>query len=120
VVGISWYARNESIQAKRTHRDSWIDRIPILFLFAAPLLALAYLVLWNNLDPIRTFLVNLVGLLAGGVAFFAILEMRKAKKVPLGKGFPCSSQGSVRWMPPSFLFMLPYWLDPASSSEHLL
>ena len=41
------------------------------------MLALAYLVLWNNLDPIRAFLVNSVGLLAGGVAFFAILKMRQ-------------------------------------------
>jgi hypothetical protein len=86
VVGISWYARNESIQQKNPHRDSWIDRLPILLLFAAPLLALAYLVLWNNLDPIRTFLVNLAGLLAGGVAFYAILEMRKAEEGSIGKG----------------------------------
>lgn len=86
VVGISWYARNESIQQKNPERDQLLDRFPILFLFAAPLLALAYLILWNNLDPIRTFLVNLVGLLAGGVAFFAILEMRKAKEGSVGKG----------------------------------
>jgi hypothetical protein len=43
-------------------------------------------VLWNNLDPIRTFLANLVGLLAGGVAFYAILEMRKGQEGSIGKG----------------------------------
>jgi len=55
-------------------------------LFIVPLISLAYLVLWNNLDPIRTFLVNLVGLLAGGIVFFAILEMRKGQKGSIGQG----------------------------------
>lgn len=77
VVGISWYARTESNRQKEEVTDRLIDRVPILFLFGVPMLALAYLVLWNNLDPIRVFLVNLVGLLAGGVAFFAILKMRQ-------------------------------------------
>ena len=57
VMGISWYARTESKASENEDdKDSFADRIPILLLFIVPLLALAYLVLWNNLDPIRVFL----------------------------------------------------------------
>ena len=58
VMGISWYARNESYRQKEDDFDRLVDRIPILFLFGVPMLALAYLVLWNNLDPVRVFLVK--------------------------------------------------------------
>lgn len=87
VVGISWYARSESKSPQtQKHQSSLLERIPIVLLFIVPLISLAYLVLWNNLDPIRTFLVNLVGLLAGGIVFFAILEMRKGQKGSIGQG----------------------------------
>jgi len=87
VIGISWYARNEGkLPEKEEGNNSILDRIPIVLLFIVPLISLGYLVLWNNLDPIRVFLVNLVGVLAGGVAFFAILQMRKEEKGAVGKG----------------------------------
>ena len=87
VVGISWYARTESkSSANDDTPGSLIDRMPILLLFIVPLISLAYLVLWNNLDPIRTFLANMVGLLAGGIAFFAILKMRENQEGSVGKG----------------------------------
>jgi len=87
VIGISWYARNEGkLPEKEEGNNSILDRIPIVLLFIVPLISLGYLVLWNNLDPIRVFLVNLVGVLAGGVAFFAILQMRKDEKGAVGKG----------------------------------
>ncbi|MEK9772654.1 MAG: UbiA family prenyltransferase [Opitutae bacterium] len=87
VVGISWYARSETKSSEQKDKaDRLFDRIPIVLLFIAPLLSLAYLVLWNNLDPIRTFLVNLVGLLAGGIAFFAILKMREGQEGSIGQG----------------------------------
>ncbi len=81
VAGISWYARNESNgSAKKDTTFTLLDRIPILLLFIMPLIALAYLVLWNNLDPIRVFLVNIVGLSAGCIAFFAIIKMRQEEE----------------------------------------
>ena len=87
VMGISWYARTESKASENEDdKDSFADRIPILLLFIVPLLALAYLVLWNNLDPIRVFLANIAGMLAGGIAFFAILKMRQKKEGSVGNG----------------------------------
>jgi hypothetical protein len=86
VVGISWFARTESLSREGNNQKHWTGRIPILLLFAPPLLALAYLILWNNLDPVRVFLINLAGLLVGGVAFFAILQMRSDEEGAIGKG----------------------------------
>lgn len=87
VVGISWFARTESLmKSVREEGYTWVNRLPILFLFSVPLLALAYLVLWNNLDPIRVFLVNVVGLLGGGIVFYATLTMRKKEEGSIGKG----------------------------------
>ena len=87
VMGISWYARTESkASVNEDDKDSFADRIPILLLFIVPLIALAYLVLWNNLDPIRVFLANIAGMLAGGIAFFAILKMRQKKEGSVGNG----------------------------------
>lgn len=87
VVGISWFARNESNLSKsKDDQYHIIDRLPIILLFIVPLIALGYLILWNNLDPIRVFLVNISGLLAGGVAFFAILKIRESKEDSVGKG----------------------------------
>ena len=48
--------------------------------------ALAALVHWNNLDPIRVFLVNVVGLFFGWIALQAILQIREGKKGAIGKG----------------------------------
>jgi len=86
VVGISWFARNESKSKKAESKESWTARIPVLLLMGMPMIALGYLVLWNNLDPIRTFLANLAGLLAGGVVFFAILKMREKEDRVIGDG----------------------------------
>ena len=86
VVGISWYARNESIGRNAQSEESWTSRIPVLLLMGMPVIALGYLVLWNNLDPIRTFLANLAGLLAGGVVFFAIIKMREKEDRAIGDG----------------------------------
>ena len=87
VAGISWFARNESsASASEQATDNILGRMPILLLFIVPLISLGYLVLWNNLDPIRVFLVNMVGLLAGGIVFFAVLTMREKKKGSVGKG----------------------------------
>jgi 4-hydroxybenzoate polyprenyltransferase len=87
VVGISWYARTESkTSADKEAKETLLDRLPILFLFIVPLISLAYLVLWNNLDPVRVFLVNLTGLFAGGIVFFAILQMREDMEGAVGKG----------------------------------
>jgi hypothetical protein len=87
VVGISWFARTESKTSEdKEAKETLLDRIPILLLFIVPLISLAYLVLWNNLDPVRVFLVNLAGLLAAGIAFFAILQMREDKEGSVGKG----------------------------------
>jgi len=87
VVGISWYARTESkTSADKEAKETLLDRLPILFLFIVPLISLAYLVLWNNLDPVRVFLVNLTGFFAGGIVFFAILQMREDKEGAVGKG----------------------------------
>ena len=87
VVGISWFARNESkSRAQEEENENLWERIPIVLLFIVPLIALGYLILWNNLDSIRVFLANVVGLLAGGVAFFAILQMRKPEDGAIGKG----------------------------------
>jgi 4-hydroxybenzoate polyprenyltransferase len=87
VVGISWYARTESKTSEdKEAKETLLDRLPILFLFIVPLISLAYLVLWNNLDPVRVFLVNLTGFFAGGIVFFAILQMRENKEGAVGKG----------------------------------
>ncbi len=86
VVGISWYARMESRSPSDQDSDRIANRAPIPFLFVAPLVALGYLILWNNLDPIRTFLANLSGLLAGGIAFLSILKMRERQNDSIGKG----------------------------------
>jgi hypothetical protein len=49
-------------------------------------MALALLVYWNQLDPIRVFLCNLTGLLVAWIAFSSILLMREEKKGAIGKG----------------------------------
>ena len=80
VVGISMYARGES------RKDAEPSRISIIFLFASPLLALAALVHWNNLDPIRVFLANITGLFIGWIVFRSILQMRNGENGAIGKG----------------------------------
>ena len=80
VVGISLYAKNESINKEEPHR------VAIFLLFLPSLCALGGLVLWNNLDPIRVFLVNVSGLLVGWIVFDSILSMRGEEKGAIGKG----------------------------------
>ena len=80
VVGISLTARCES-KAKEE-----APKLSIVFLFGPAIVALAALIHWNNLDPIRVFLVNLVGLLIAWIAFNAIIQMRGGKKGAIGFG----------------------------------
>ncbi|MDG1139859.1 MAG: UbiA family prenyltransferase [Opitutales bacterium] len=80
VIGISLFARGEAKEGEDA------PRISILFLFASPLVALAALVHWNNLDPIRVFLVNAVGLFIAWIAFQAITQIREGKKGAIGQG----------------------------------
>ena len=86
VVGISWFARNESSKQSEPMGKSLLRGLPVALLFIMPLFALGYLILWNDLDSFRTILVILVGLLAGMIAFFAILKMREQKEGTLSKG----------------------------------
>jgi len=86
VIGISWYARSESGANHAGPMPQIQEKCSILFLFIIPMLALAFLVLWNNLDPIRTFLANLAGLLAGMVVFFSVIQMRDKEKGAINQG----------------------------------
>ncbi len=78
VVGISLFARGEANPAGDP------PRVAIFFLFGPPLFALAALIHWNNLDPIRVFLANLVGLLIAWIAFSSILRVRKGEAGGVG------------------------------------
>ena len=50
------------------------------------MIALAALIHWNNLDPIRVFLANLTGLEIAWIAFDSILRMKEGKKGAIGMG----------------------------------
>ncbi len=80
IIGISLFARGES------KKDKSPSQYSILLLFGTPLLALAGLIYWNNLDPVRIFLINLVGLLAAWITFKAVIMMRGSQKGAIGKG----------------------------------
>ena len=80
IIGISWFARGESKKEKEPVKYS------IILLFSSPLIALAFLVYWNQLDPIRVFLCNLTGLLVAWIAFSSVLLMREGKKGAIGTG----------------------------------
>ncbi len=80
VMGISLFARGES---KKREAPA---RVAILFLFSSPLLALAGLVHWHQIDPIRQTLINLTGLLVAWIAFRSIQEMRSGREGAIGKG----------------------------------
>ncbi len=80
VMGITIHAREEASDRSDAHRLSVVP------LFATPLVALVALVYWNNLDPIRVFLVNLSGLLAAWIALGAILRMNEGRKGCIGDG----------------------------------
>ena len=80
IIGISWFARGESQKKAEPVQYS------IILLFSSPLVALALLVYWNQLDPIRVFLCNVTGLLVAWIAFSSIVMMREEKKGSIGKG----------------------------------
>ncbi len=80
IIGISLFARGES------KKEEISSRYPILLLFSSPLLALALLIYWNQLDPIRVFLCNSTGLLIAWIAFSSITLMREEKKGSIGSG----------------------------------
>ena len=83
VVGISLFARNES---KRSE-NSTSSQLAILLLFAPCLLTLGLLILWNQLDSTRVFLLNCVGLYLGWIVIRAILIMKNsALQGAIGKG----------------------------------
>ena len=60
--------------------------LAILFLFSSPLLALAGLIHWHQIDPIRQTLINLTGLLVAWIAFRSIQEMRSSREGAIGEG----------------------------------
>ena len=80
IIGISFFARSESKQKIRH------SQVSIILLFGSPLTALAGLVYWNNLDPIRVFLINAIGLLVAWIVLSSILQMREEKKGAIGSG----------------------------------
>lgn len=80
IIGISFFARGESKGGKSTNHYS------ILLLFGSPMIALAALVYWNQLDPVRVFLANIVGLLIGWIAFSSVLIVKEHKKGAIGTG----------------------------------
>jgi 4-hydroxybenzoate polyprenyltransferase len=80
VMGISLFARGES---KKREAPA---RVAILFLFSSPLLALAGLIHWHQIDPIRQTLINLTGLLVAWIAFRSIQEMRSGREGAIGTG----------------------------------
>ena len=61
-------------------------RVSIVFLFSSPLLALAGLIHWHQIDPIRQTLINLTGLFVAWIAFRSIMEMRSGRDGAIGKG----------------------------------
>ena len=80
IIGISLFARGES------KKEEFSSRYSILLLFSSPLLALAFLIYWNQLDPIRVFLCNATGLLIAWIAFSSIILMKEEKKGAIGSG----------------------------------
>jgi 4-hydroxybenzoate polyprenyltransferase len=80
IIGISLFARGES------KKEETPKQISILLLFGAPLTALAGLVYWNQLDPVRVFLINIVGLLIGWIAYSSVLIIKEQKKGAIGIG----------------------------------
>jgi len=80
IIGISLFARGES------KKEETPKQFSILLLFGAPLTALAGLVYWNQLDPVRVFLVNIVGLLIGWIAYSSVMIMKEPKKGVIGLG----------------------------------
>ena len=80
IIGISLFARGES------KKEETPKQFSILLLFGAPLTALAGLVYWNQLDPVRVFLVNIVGLLIGWIAYSSVMIMKEPKKGAIGLG----------------------------------
>jgi heme O synthase-like polyprenyltransferase len=80
VMGISLFARGES------QKQEAPARLAILFLFSSPLLALAGLTYWHQIDPIRQTLINLTGLLVAWIAFRSIQEMRSSRDGAIGEG----------------------------------
>ena len=80
VMGISLFARGES------QKQEAPARLAILFLFSSPLLALAGLIHWHQIDPIRQALINLTGLLVVWIVFRSIQEMRSSREGAIGVG----------------------------------
>ena len=66
VMGISMFAKGESQKRKAP------ARVSIVFLFSSPLLALAGLIHWHQIDPIRQTLINLTGVACAWIAFRSI------------------------------------------------
>lgn len=80
VMGISLFARGESQKQKKP------NRLSVILLFSTPLLALAGLIYWHQIDPIRQTLTNLTGLLAVWIAFYSIQRMRSSENGAIGEG----------------------------------
>lgn len=80
IIGISFFARSEA------KKEIIHSKLSIILLFGSPLTALAGLVYWNNLDPVRVFLINIVGLLVTWIVFSSISIIQKQKKDCIGMG----------------------------------
>ena len=80
IVGISLFARGEA------KKEKFAPKISILLLYFPPMVALAALIYWNNLDPTRIFLVNLTGILIGWIVFRSISIIREGEEDSIGKG----------------------------------
>ena len=80
VVGISLYARSEATSSGNA------SRLPLPLLFGPVLLALMYLVDWNNLSPLRQLAVNVSGLLVAWIVYTAVMEMRTGEEGCIGRG----------------------------------
>ena len=114
VMGISMYAKGESQKREAP------ARVSIVFLFSSPLLALAGLIHWHQIDPIRQTLINLTGLFAAWIAFRSIMEMRSGRDGAIAKGYPICLQAFARLTRWFFLSTCPPLSHPVCAAYHLL
>ena len=120
VVGISLFARNES----RGIETSGSSLLAVLLLFSPCLLTLGLVVMWNNLDPTRVFLLNISGLFLGWLVIKAILAMKNTKhKGSIGRGVAILLAGICSVDALAVCFFVPALIAPcylAQFSAHIL
>ena len=106
VVGITLFARGESKEREAPRNFS------IILLFFPPLLALAGLIYWHQLDPTRQALVNLSGLLAAWIAYRSILHIKGQGNGSIGKGVSLLLSGICATDAVAVAFYLPGLTGP--------